>query len=250
MSLDVDFRFQAPDARAPGAFAVAREGLGPLARPIVHVLDRRDPVVAAALQAVVLPRPERDLLAGIHHAGRRAELTARRAALRLAIGAALGLAPPLVPLGRGPAGEPVVTGFGLHVSASSRGHRLAVGLWNLPVGVDVEGPIAEAALPRAMMHVREIALVEAAAVADQPVTAALVWAAKEAAWKAAAMPITRDPRGFAVTIDATGEVTVEDPGQPATGGIALWLPEIDGAVAVVVAGAPAAPAVAADGAKR
>uniref|UniRef100_UPI00195430EB hypothetical protein n=1 Tax=Klebsiella pneumoniae TaxID=573 RepID=UPI00195430EB len=87
----------------------------------VHVLDRRDPAVAAVLQAVVLPRPERDLLAGIHHAERRAELTARRAALRLAIGATLGLAPPLVPLGRGAAGEPEVTGFALHVSVSSRG---------------------------------------------------------------------------------------------------------------------------------
>lgn len=234
MSLDVDFRFQAPDARAPGAFAVARDGLVPLARPIVHVLDRRDPAVATALQAVVLPRPERDLLAGIHHAERRAELTARRAALRLAVGATLGLAPPLVPLARGPAGEPVVTGFGLHVSASSRGHRLAVGLWNRPIGVDVEGPIAEAALPRVMMHRREIAAVEAAAEADRTVTAALVWAAKEAAWKASTMPIARDPQDFAVAVDATGQVTVEDPGRPATGGIALWLPRIDGAIAVVV----------------
>ncbi|QCI64458.1 4'-phosphopantetheinyl transferase family protein [Phreatobacter stygius] len=234
MSLDVDFRFQAPDARAPGAFAVPRDGRVPLTRPIVHVLDRRDPEVAAALGAVVLPRPERDLLAGIHHADRRAELTERRAALRLAVGAAIGLAPPLVPLERGPVGEPLVTGLGLHVSASSRGHRLAVGLWNRPIGVDVEAPIAEAALPRTRMHAREIAAVDAAAPAERAITAALVWAAKEAVWKAAVMPVSRDPRGFAAAVDALGQVTVADPDHPAVSGIARWLPELEGAVAVVV----------------
>ncbi|MFX5493959.1 4'-phosphopantetheinyl transferase superfamily protein, partial [Acinetobacter baumannii] len=91
----------------------------------------------------------------------------------------------------------------------------------------------------------EIAAVEAAAEADRAVTAALAWAAKEAAWKASAMPLSQDPRGFAVSVDAAGQVTVEDPGRPATGGIALWLPEIDGAVAVVVVGPSAAPTVAA-----
>ena len=198
----------------------------------IIALDRRRSDIAAALVEITLSPSETQHLRSLRHDGRRSELQARRALLRFLVGHRLGVLPEDVSIETGYEGAPSLIGHPLFISASSRGHCVAAAISTEPVGIDVEGLIPLDAIPRALMHPGEIAFVDEQPIADRPKAAALLWAAKEAVWKAATMPLSRDPASFQVVID-NGRVTLAGQGLERLAGKVTWRSDLQSALAVV-----------------
>jgi phosphopantetheinyl transferase len=174
------------------------------AAPVV-LIDRRDEVFQAAIASVILSDEEAAGLAAQGHAGRRAELSERRRALRLFASLHLSCASERVPLSRGPSGEPVLEG-GPFVSLSSRGRFIALSCFDVPHGLDLESFTPASDAPFAALHPEEAKFARSA----KPDQVAALWAAKEAHWKAFAMPVSRDPKDFCVMLFGDDRFTVRD----------------------------------------
>lgn len=193
--------------------------------PDVFLINRNDPKTIELLASVKLPTDEIKLMATINHYEKRAELTDRRKALRYYLSQRMGLTPDLVPLLKGPTGQVLVDG--LYVSVASRGNYIAVAIGNHSLGVDIETSIET--LPLAVLHPSEIESLEKAK--DRPLRAAMIWAAKESAWKALALPFTIDPTSLGVCLKDSGEFTVKFTHSVALKGQVKWHAVLQAAVA-------------------
>ncbi len=171
--------------------------------PDIFLINRNDPQIIKTLAAVNLPIHEMNFLATISHHEKRAELTDRRKSLRFYLGMTMGASPELIPLSTGPTGQVLVDGF--HVSVASRGNYIAIAIGYHPIGIDIETSIET--IPFAVLHPCEIEKLEKGN--NHQVLAAMIWAAKESAWKCLELPFTTDPKSLGVCLKDCGEFTVE-----------------------------------------
>lgn len=197
--------------------------------PDIFLINRTDQKTIALLKSVSLPVHEIDFFSTITHDEKRSELIDRRKALRFYIGQKLGVAPELIPILKGPDGSVFVEG--LSVSVASRRNYIAVALGNHALGIDIETSIKN--IPYAVLHSCEIEHLGKAK--DLPLAAAMIWAAKESAWKALALSITTDPTSIGVCLENSGDFTVKFTAnffQPvALKGRVYWHNELQAAVA-------------------
>ncbi|MGW0392255.1 4'-phosphopantetheinyl transferase family protein [Streptomyces sp. NPDC003042] len=171
------------------------QAVGPLERPAgtahVWLADAARPPRAEHSPARVLDARERRRAAALHrYADRRCYVTAH-VALRVLLGAYLGLAPERVRLVREPCpccgephGRPAVAGAPLHFSLSHSGDLVLLAFAASPVGVDVQtttgsGPdVAEEV--RGVLHPREEAELSRCDPASRMDAFARAWVRKEA----------------------------------------------------------------------
>jgi 4'-phosphopantetheinyl transferase len=145
--------------------------------------------VAARLAAWVLDGAETERAAALRQDRDRDTYLSGHVAMRLLLGAYLGVPPADVVLERlpcpqcgGPHGRPVVRGDPVHFSLSHSGGLCLLAFAATPVGVDVEAvPAPEVADEvGAFLHPRESAELSEVRAVDRPAAFARVWARKEA----------------------------------------------------------------------
>ncbi|UQX05396.1 4'-phosphopantetheinyl transferase superfamily protein [Streptomyces sp. RerS4] len=151
---------------------------------------RLAPAARGALPARVLDARERRRAASLHRYADRRCYVAAHVALRVLLGAYLGLAPERVRLVREPCpccgephGRPAVAGAGLHFSLSHSGDLALLAFAASPVGVDVQvtgagGDVAEEV--RGVLHPREEAELARCDAASRMDAFARAWVRKEA----------------------------------------------------------------------
>lgn len=135
----------------------------------------------------LLDAAERVEFAAITADAARRGRVATRAALRLVLGRRLGRAAATVPLGRTPAGKPVLgVPAPIDFSVSHTTRRAAIAVAPTAVGVDVEqrDPAALREAAPAFLHPRECAAVSRTAGATAGDLLAALWTGKEAVAKA------------------------------------------------------------------
>ncbi|WP_245863373.1 4'-phosphopantetheinyl transferase family protein, partial [Streptomyces thermovulgaris] len=162
----------------------------------------------ARLAPVVLDGSEKQRAAAFTRARDRDTYLAGHVALRLLLGARLGVPPAEVPLERlpcpmckGPHGRPVVRGGAVHFSLSRSEGLCLLACAPAPVGVDVEA-VPEYAVAEevgACLHPWERAELSALRPADRPAAFARVWARKEACLKGLGVGL-----GRALSLDYVG----------------------------------------------
>ena len=160
-------------------------------------------MIAIELIDVPLTSDEENFLKIVHHAEKRAELRDRRKALRLLLSRNLNISPELIPLSKGSSGEIRLEGIPLYISVASRGHHIAIAWGHKPLGVDVETSIHK--IPTSALHESEIQFLSCCLEENRPRKTALLWAAKEAAWKSLNLPLTADPKNLQIQITESGE---------------------------------------------
>ncbi|MCX5199536.1 4'-phosphopantetheinyl transferase superfamily protein [Streptomyces sp. NBC_00249] len=197
-------------ARQPRTPRILR--LGPAApargrtRPVdVWLADAtRQPDLVEDLGRRVLDAAERDRADTLlRPADRRCYLTAH-VALRVLLGARLGVAADRVRFRREPCpccGEPhgrpapAGTGVPLHFSLSHSGDLALIAFASTPVGIDVQtvGTVAAADEHEGVLHPREEDELDACAAADRPAAFARAWVRKEAYLKGLGTGLARSP---------------------------------------------------------
>ncbi|WP_328536564.1 4'-phosphopantetheinyl transferase family protein [Streptomyces sp. NBC_00344] len=195
-------------ARIPAGLVL--EEAAPVSTPLP---EDRTPVVwlvdvagqgntAARLAPGILDGSERSRLASFHREEDRARYATAHVALRLLLGAQLGLAPSRVRLARescpccgGPHGRPVTSDGPVHFSLSHSGGLVLIGFSSAPVGVDVEETpdIAVAREVSRELHPLEARELAALPEGDRPTAFARVWARKEACLKGLGTGLGRSP---------------------------------------------------------
>ena len=170
----------------------------------LFLIDRKNPVTASELMDVPLTLDEEIFLRTVHHDEKRAEQRDRRKALRLFLSRKLNISPELIPLIKGSSGEIRLNGIPLFISVASRGDHIAIAWSHSPLGVDIENSILK--MPISALHAEEIHFLNSCADEIRPHKTAMIWAAKEAAWKALNLPITANPKNLMIEITASGEV--------------------------------------------
>jgi 4'-phosphopantetheinyl transferase len=172
-------------------------------------LDRM-PVSTALLDA-----PERAWLARLRSPQLARRYAARRSALRLVLGAALGLRPEAVPLELGAHGKPRLTAATeLSFNVSHRGATAVIALARArTVGVDVESARTRTSPLR--LAARHFHPDEAAAIAALPAELATdaflrCWTAKEAVLKALGSGLSEPMHGVVVDPDPSGPLRLRE----------------------------------------
>ena len=184
---------------------------------------------------VELTFEEESFLRTVRHIEKCAEQKNRRKALRLFLSHKLNISPELIPLIKGSSGEIRLKGIPLFISVASRSHHIALALSEIPVGVDIENSILK--IPTSALHTSEIYFLNCYAVASRPIKTAMLWAAKEAAWKALILPITADPKNLRIEITESGEAKAHYENKNVKNfltGHVSWNSNIKKAVAVLV----------------
>ncbi|MFW6693112.1 4'-phosphopantetheinyl transferase family protein [Streptomyces sp. MAR4 CNX-425] len=171
--------------------------------PALWTVDAARHATQAALAApAVLDEEERRRAAAFRRTRDRDTYTVAHVALRMLLGAQLGLAPHRVDLVReacplcGQAhGRPAVTGGRLHFSLSHSDRLVLLAFAAEPVGVDAEAlPSARAAAEIAgALHPREATELGLLPPAERPAACARIWARKEAYLKGIGTGLARDP---------------------------------------------------------
>jgi hypothetical protein len=119
----------------------------------------------------------------------------------------------------------------LHTSTSTRDHLVAAAASNWPLGVDIERAIPDRIMPWALLSPSERDTIMRYPANKRPGIGAMIWAAKEAWWKACALPIERDPASYSVTITSDGFVEVDDGrAAPPHSGRVFWHEPLDAAI--------------------
>ncbi len=167
---------------------------------LVNVVEEAD--AAAALAAGVLDAAEQQRAANFHRAKDRVSYVSAHVALRVLLGAELGVPPQAVEFVRetcptcgGPHGRPAVAGGALHFSLSHSGELALIGTAPVTVGVDVEEtPTLKVATDTArMLHPDETAEIDALPDDARADGFGRAWVRKEAYLKALGTGLSRSP---------------------------------------------------------
>jgi 4'-phosphopantetheinyl transferase len=137
----------------------------------------------------------------------------RRETARRVVALQLGVAAQQVLIGHDAQGRPLIerpAGTGLHLSLATRSGIVAVALAERPVGIDVERVDPAAALPLAVLHRDEAAMLLELPEAARALGFARLWSAKEAYVKALGTGFVRAPESFAVTFQSPDRFEVAD----------------------------------------
>lgn len=137
----------------------------------------------------------------------------RREMARRVVALQLGVAAQQVLIGHEARGRPLIeepAGTGLHLSLATRSGIVAVALAERPVGIDVERVDPAAALPLAVLHRDEAAMLLGLPEASRALGFARLWSAKEAYVKALGTGFVRAPESFAVTFLSSDRFEVAD----------------------------------------
>lgn len=171
--------------------------------PALWTVDAARHAATAALAApTVLDDEERRRAAGFRRDRDRATYVVAHVALRVLLGAQLGLAPHRVtlvreacPLCREAHGRPAVAGGRPHFSLSHSDRLVLLAFAAEPVGADAEEvPSARTAAEIAgALHPREAAELGGLPAAERPSACARIWARKEAYLKGIGTGLARDP---------------------------------------------------------
>ncbi|WP_326796402.1 4'-phosphopantetheinyl transferase superfamily protein [Streptomyces sp. NBC_01808] len=171
--------------------------------PALWTVDAARHAAPAALAApAVLDDEERRRAAGFRREHDRATYVVAHVALRMLLGAQLGLAPQCVtlvreacPLCRKAHGRPAVAEGRTHFSLAHSGRLVLLAFAAEPVGADAEEvPSARAAAEIAgVLHPREAAELGGLPAAERPRACARIWARKEAYLKGIGTGLARDP---------------------------------------------------------
>jgi 4'-phosphopantetheinyl transferase len=171
---------------------------------------------AAVLAGAVLSDDERDRASRFRRPSDRHAYVAAHTALRVLVGARLGLPPHAVRFGRepcplcgGPHGRPTVVGGGLHVSLSRTAGVAAVALSPAVVGVDVESTGRAVTLDDLV-----VALPPAELPAADRDAALRRWVRKEAYLKGLGTGLGLDPATVDLSADPPGWQVLDVPTAP------------------------------------
>ncbi|MFZ3493627.1 4'-phosphopantetheinyl transferase family protein [Streptomyces sp. 5.8] len=207
---------QPPAATPPPSAPSPAAPSPPAASTAVWLVDTDEQGSAAARLApeVLDPAEHRRAAAFVREVDRR-RYVASHVALRVLLGAWLGLAPGRVRITRapcpscgGPHGRPVSEDGPVHFSLSHSDRLALLALGPVPVGADVEAPLLASAVRElaGQLHPREAAELKALDPEERPAAFGRVWVRKESYLKGLGVGLAR---GLALDYVGTGEAPAD-----------------------------------------